>query len=468
MDTTKIHLAEYYTTRRLIQLNLISGGSSLVSIIIGSSLMKFYTDIIGLSPAMYGVIFLIFSIWNGVNDIIIAYYSDRFPYHQKHGKYGRFIRWSVPVIAVTVIALLFVSPDWPEIIIAIYLLVMLLIYEAAKTLLDVSFNAFRINTFLTSHKRAKVAVIATYINMIPMFVGGMVPVWFLTGEFSRMTVVTFFTACILFGILLIYIGSRFVKEDPEFYKNMQVARSLRDITQLLVSLIKDKVFLLYGIGFLLVTTATGNYMSGYLYYMDNVLEVSELQATIPDILTGVVQIISLPFILKAIKKHGIKQTYIAGMLFAVIGHAALSLQTGYYFVSAMYLVILFGYGFGSALLPAWGGLLTDHIEISTGNRQPALISSLMAIVMIPAASFQPLILSTLLEVTNYNGAVKHQTAEVVNAIRLGTGIIPAAILLVGLIVLMFVPFGFQREHEITKHVQERHGLEENPVAVELA
>jgi Na+/melibiose symporter-like transporter len=464
MENTKIVLSEYYTTKRLILLNLISGGSALVAVIIGSSLMKFYTDVIGLSPAMYGVIFLIFSIWNGVNDIFIAYYTDRFPFHKKFGKYGRYVRWSLPIIAVTVIALLFVSPDWPEILIAVYLLIMLLIYEAAKTLLDVSFNAFRINSFLTSQKRAKVAVIATYINMIPMFVGGMVPVWFLTGEYSRMTVVGFFTVSILVGLLLIFIGSRYIKEDPDFYKNMQVAKGFKDIFQLFLGLIKDKVFIIYAVGFFLVTLATGNYMSGYIYYMDNVLEVNELQATIPDILTGVVQMISFPFILKAVKKYGMKNTYIAGMMFAVLGHAALTLPAGYYFISAMYLVILFGYGFGSALLPVWTGLLTDHIELSTGKRQPALIGGLMAIFLIPAASFQPLILSTLLEVTNYDGAVKQQTAEVVNAIRVGTGIIPAAILLVGLILLMFVPFGFGREKEITHHIKEKHGLEAEGVA----
>lgn len=143
--------------------------------------------------------------------------------------------------------------------------------------------------------------------------------------------------------------------------------------------------------------------------MDNVLEVSELQATIPDILTGVVQMISFPFIQKELKKYGVKKTYIWDMMFAVIRHAALTLKTGYYFAATTYIVILLGYGFASALLLVWGGLLTDHIELNTGKRQPALIGGLMAIFMIPAASFHSLILSMLLEVTNYNGSVKHQT-----------------------------------------------------------
>jgi len=128
------HMKQFYTTRRLIMLNLISGGSALIGIIISSSLMKFYTDLIGLSPAMYGVIFLVFSIWNGMNDILIAYWTDRHPFHSKLGKYGRYIRWATPVVAVTIISLLFVSPDWSEIVIATYMLIMMLVYEGAKTL----------------------------------------------------------------------------------------------------------------------------------------------------------------------------------------------------------------------------------------------------------------------------------------------------------------------------------------------
>jgi GPH family glycoside/pentoside/hexuronide:cation symporter len=68
-------------------LNLISGGSVLVMIIVTSSLMKYYTDVIGLSPAIYGVVFLLFSIWNGINDPIIGFWADKKEFVTGRGKY---------------------------------------------------------------------------------------------------------------------------------------------------------------------------------------------------------------------------------------------------------------------------------------------------------------------------------------------------------------------------------------------
>lgn len=78
-------LATYYTFKRKVLMNLISGGSALVGIIVTSSLMKFFTDVIGLSPLIYGVVFLIFSIWNGINDPIIGYWADKRPFYAGEG-----------------------------------------------------------------------------------------------------------------------------------------------------------------------------------------------------------------------------------------------------------------------------------------------------------------------------------------------------------------------------------------------
>jgi len=102
-------------------------------------------------------------------------------------------------------------------------------------------------------------------------------------------------------------------------------------------------------------------------------------------------------------------------------------------------------------------LLTDHVVISTGKRQPALLGGLLAIFLIPAASFQPLILSVLLDRTGYDGSVQLQTEAVNNAIRLGTGIIPAILLTLGLITFSLIPFGLKREKEIQNLIKEKHG-----------
>jgi GPH family glycoside/pentoside/hexuronide:cation symporter len=447
----------YYNLKRKILVNLISAGSALLWVIVSSSFMKFYTDVVGLSPAMYGVVFLIFSIWNGINDPIIGYWADKRPFLTGRGKYLPLIRWSIPIIGFSVIALLFASPGWNELVTAAYLVILLVIYEGANTFLGVSFMAFTVNTFLSTSERTKMQVIASYVNQIPVFLGGMIPVWFLTGEFSRMTVVGIFSGAFLFGLLLIWIGSRFIREEETFYKNLEVTQGLKELLSLAKDLFKDKTFALFIFAFLFIQAGTGNYFSGYLYYMDNVLEVSGLQATIPDVLTGVGQMLLFPFIIMMVKKYGARDVLWKGFLIAVAGHLVLTLPINYWIAAGAYIVILLGYGFGSAINPAMIGLAVDHIELKTGKRQPGVVRGILAILMVPAGSMQPLILSVLLSATGYIGDTKHQTAEVVQAIRYGTGLIPALIIIIGIILLAMVPINHKRELEIQAAIEAKHG-----------
>ena len=122
-----------------------------------------------------------------------------------------------------------------------------------------------------------------------------------------------------------------------------------------------------------------------------------------------------------------------------------------------YIVILLGYGFGSAINAPISGLVVDHIELETGKRQPGVVRGIMAIIMLPASSLQPLVLSALLSAAGYVGETKHQTAEVVQAIRFGTGLIPAAILVIGIILLAQLPINHNRELEIQAAIEEKHG-----------
>ena len=182
-----------------------------------------------------------------------------------------------------------------------------------------------------------------------------------------MTVIAIFSGAFLFGLLLILIGSRFIREDEKFYEHMEVTQGLKELLALSKDLFKDKTFTIFMIAFLFIQAGTGNYFSGYLYYMDNVLEVSGLQATIPDVLTGVGQMLLFPFIIMMVKKFGARDTLWKGLLIAFVGHLVLTLPINYWIAAGTYIVILLGYGFGSAINPAIIGLVVDHIELT--NRQ---------------------------------------------------------------------------------------------------
>ena len=73
--------------------------------------------------------------------------------------------------------------------------------------------------------------------------------------------------------------------------------------------------------------------------------------------------------------------------------------------------------------------------------------------------YLPLILSTLLSAAGYVGESKSQTTQVIRAICLGTGIIPAAILLVGIALLILLPINHKQELAIQAAIERKHGKE---------
>ena len=65
----------------------------------GSYLSVFYTDIVGLAPAIVSLIFLIARIWDAINDPMLGIIADRH-LHKKFGRYRPWILFGAPVLAI--------------------------------------------------------------------------------------------------------------------------------------------------------------------------------------------------------------------------------------------------------------------------------------------------------------------------------------------------------------------------------
>lgn len=449
----------YYTIGRKIQFALISGGSQLVMVIVTGAYMKFYTDVIGLNPAYYGVVFFLFLVWNAINVPMVGYWADKRPFVTGRGKYRPVIRWAIPVTAFSALGMLFASPSWSDLAIAAFLLALLLIYEVAQAMLQVSFLAFTVNAFLSMGERTQVQVIVSYVNMLPIFIGGQIPIWLFTGDYSRSTIVTVISATIAFGLLLVWIGSRVVHEDEEFYRHMQVSSGLRELLTLARELVRDRTFRIFLGAFVLIMAGTGSYYNGYLYYMDNVLDVSGLKAAVPDALTGVVQMLLFPFIIVLVRRFGSRATLWKGLLIAVAGHLLLSFPVNYWVAAGTYLVILAGYAFYSAIGNPMQGLMVDHVELQSGKRQPGVIRGVIAMLLVPAQYTQQLVLSGLLALAGYSASDPH-APQTIQAIRIGAGLIPALLLLGGILLLIRLPITKQREAEIQAEVEAKHHMQQ--------
>ena len=87
---------------------------NLSTVLIHNAFLKYYTDIIGLSPKYVGLIYAIFGIWNAVNDPAIGVWLDRYKYNEKKGKYVHIMKLAAPVTLFASFAMIWAQPSWHE------------------------------------------------------------------------------------------------------------------------------------------------------------------------------------------------------------------------------------------------------------------------------------------------------------------------------------------------------------------
>ncbi len=119
---------------RIIGYGLGSLGKDLALGVIGSYLLLFYTDILGISAAAAGAILVLTKIWDAINDPMMGSIVDR-----TNSRWGRFRPYVlfVPIPLAVFSALCFVAPDWGTTAKVIYALVTYTITGMLFTAYDV-------------------------------------------------------------------------------------------------------------------------------------------------------------------------------------------------------------------------------------------------------------------------------------------------------------------------------------------
>jgi MFS family permease len=81
-----------------IQFFIASGGRSIISGLVNSAFVKYYTDFLGLDPKYMGWVWLAFTVWAAINDPIFGLWLDKRPYKKGIGKYRPFFIGSIPAL----------------------------------------------------------------------------------------------------------------------------------------------------------------------------------------------------------------------------------------------------------------------------------------------------------------------------------------------------------------------------------
>jgi len=431
----------------------LPGPASVIGqIIIHNVMMKFYTDIIGLDAKFYGYIYLIYSIWNAINDPLLGAYIDRMPFNAKRGKYVYLMKVTAPVTLVAIFGMLLSSPSWNEWIIFGILLAELFIYDTAYTIFSVAYQSYFLIAAPDKEERVDVDIIRTFLGNVVGAIVTAIPTLLLVGDGNRKLILPVFSLVIVINAALYFYSFKYLKDKASMYAGTVPTeqKPFYEIWKEAKDIIFTKPFLTYLIFYITARGALSSYYNPFLYYMDHVAKASPIMATLADTLPGIIMLALLPAAGNMIKKYGSKKITLFAYIPALLGFAGLLFGNAMWLTIVSYVLIVFALNVIQTSGVVMNGALIDYDEMRTGVRKTGLYGGLFSLLATSLIALQDTIFANVISHYGYNGELAEQTAEAIKGIRIGAGLVPIIMCLVGLIPLLMFPIDLKLEQEISE------------------
>lgn len=428
----------------------------LQSLVAAGALTYYFTEIRGLSLQLTGIVWLLFGIWNAINDPIFGYISDRTK--TKIGRRRPYIRYGAPifVFGFTLFWVTFPKSDHNQTLLFIQMLSALFIFDTLYTAIATSLYIMPYEVAITNKARSSIyiwkIIFMVFTLVVPLAIEQTIKpeVGDVAGiEFFRMVMITI---GVVLGII-IFLSTYFFKERYSYQEPLfNFFQSLRECFRN-TSFI---VFEVISFSIIFVQTAL---MQGIWYYFDeiNVSRVPLYLALALGIFGGVL------FWINRRDRWGIKLcTRLFALTFA-IGCFIIAFF-GRNTVMATISFFLFGIGFsgGMYLIPLMNGDVVDMDEHLTGMRREGMYAGINSFITKPAISIAQWVLLTFMELFNYDQSLAKgmQSIEAETGILLGWGFVSGALLLLSFIALKWYPLSGETWTIIKANLAKLHQEEE--------
>ncbi|MCQ2592253.1 MAG: MFS transporter [Treponema sp.] len=444
--------------REKLTLALPGPASVIGPIIIHNALIKFYTDIIGIDPKYIGWIYLIYNIWNAINDPLLGVWVDRLKYNEKRGKYVYLMKCTAPLMLISIFGMLFSSPSWNDWLIFAVLLFELFIFDTAYTVYSVAYQSYFLIAAPSKEERVDVDIIRTFIGNALGCVTTIIPTLLLVGNGKRSLIIPIFSGVIAINAGMYVLALITLKDKGELYINEkhETKRPFREVWVEAWKIIKSRAFITYLIFYIFARGAMEYYFTPFLYFMDDVVKSSGLVATIADVVPGLLMLAVLPVFGNLIKKYGSKNMTLVAYIPAILGFTGLLFIKQAWQAVICYTFIVLALNICQRAGVVINGDLIDDDERRTGIRKTGMYNGIFSLFATSLTSLQSLIFTNVISHFGYKGELAEQSVRAVQGIRIGAGLVPLIMCFIGLIPLLLFPINRKEEKELSEYFSNMH------------
>jgi len=409
----------------------------------GAYVFFYYETVIGLNVWLTSIGFIIFAIWNAVNDPLIGFLTDRpFKFTKK---WGRRLPWvligGIPWIFSYL--LLFtppnVDPTDGALILFIWLVVMTCVYDTFASLYGVNFYSIFPDKFRGDSERRLASTLSTLVAAVGTAMGSIVPSFIIIlGERSTYTLQAGVAVIVCMVALVAAIpGSREDQvridcylekceedmERPSFFKGFKI-------------LLKHKNYMGYVISFLFYRCVIETMVGSIPYVAKFVLGVEGIQITLIMAALLIGMFLSMPIWSKiADRTNNDRKTIMIAAMFLTIVTVPLFFIDNY--VVMIFAIFIWGFGEGAywVMLSPNRSNIIDESVVMTGRRTEGIYQGFQTFVSRAALIAQALSFSIVHTLTGFVETSDTQTPIATLGVQIHFALLPMIFMTISTIVL---------------------------------
>jgi GPH family glycoside/pentoside/hexuronide:cation symporter len=427
---------------------LYGGGNftaSMFGTIIGTWLSFFYIDTLGFNAKAIGIAMIVYSVWNAVNDPIMGYVSDR-----TRTKFGRRLPYVLfGAIPLGISFILIFSPPTASLTSSfsqiLYYTLSLCVYDFFFTTVLLNWEAVVPDMYPKEKDRGRIIGIAQICDILGGVVASIAiqPVFEAYG-WEAMAIIF---GCI--GAVVMFLTVFGIRENP---KNMKVQPL--NMKESIKETFKNRSFRICVFSVFCVEAARLLLLASVPYYAKYAFPGVDMAATIISAIVFVSGLIFTPVALAISKRIGVKKAYIMCLIcFAVVACGFFFCRS---FIFCIILSVLMGLGVtGGLIMPKLLNTeIIDEDQTITGRRREGAFYGMSAFVLRFAAAIETLILTGVMRVSGYVEGAASQVAGAEAGFRVTMSFIPAALIIIGVLIFRSYPLSGERLAEVKARIAQ--------------